>query len=173
MSLPNLLSPQVTSSLPPHIKLRFLHSQDYKKGFLQTLSQLSDVGSIDTLAFHRLFNQISGEHSEEASSKDESSIVGGQDESVTQTPSSSSLSNTFILVLEDVERAKIIASGTLLVERKFLHQGGLAGHIEDVVCDEGYRGLSLGKKLIAALVHLARVKGCYKVILDCNVSIGY
>ena len=134
------ICPNVTASLPPNLKLRFLDPQhDYSKRFLETLSQLSMVGSLSKQDFDDTWNQITAQ-------------------------------KTFILVLEDTEKGKIVASGSLLLEQKFLHQGGLAGHIEDVVCDEGYRGHSLGKKLIAALVYLAKQKGCYKVILDCNVG---
>ncbi len=52
--------------------------------------------------------------------------------------------------------------GTLLLERKFIRGAGLAGHVEDVVVDEGSRGRGLGKLLLDALVALAREKGCYK-----------
>ena len=39
---------------------------------------------------------------------------------------------------------KIIGSATLLLEPKFIHQGGTIGHIEDVVVDKNYQ-LSSGK----------------------------
>lgn len=137
------ICPVVTASLPSHLKLRYLDDQDHSKGFLETLSQLSVVGPLSRQVFEETWLQITA-----------------------QKPQT-----TFIVVLEDVEKGKIVASGSLLLEKKFLHKGGVAGHIEDVVCDEGYRGHSLGKKLIAALVYLAKQKGCYKVILDCNVRI--
>jgi glucosamine-phosphate N-acetyltransferase len=36
---------------------------------------------------------------------------------------------------------QIVGTGTLFVERKLLHNGGLAGHIEDVVVDSTIRGI--------------------------------
>ena len=33
---------------------------------------------------------------------------------------------------------KIVGSTTLLIEQKFIHNGGLVGHIEDVVVREGF-----------------------------------
>jgi glucosamine-phosphate N-acetyltransferase len=55
-----------------------------------------------------------------------------------------------------------VGCGTLLLERKFIRGAGVAGHVEDVVVDEGSRGRGLGKLLLDALVALARELGCYK-----------
>jgi glucosamine-phosphate N-acetyltransferase len=63
---------------------------------------------------------------------------------------------------------KIIASGTLLIETKILHNFGKVGHIEDIVVDENVRGMNIGKKIVEYLIDLAYKKGCYKVILNCN-----
>jgi glucosamine-phosphate N-acetyltransferase len=76
--------------------------------------------------------------------------------------------NQNIIVIEDVERNIVIGSATLLVEEKFIHNMGLVGHIEDVVLDSKYRGLNLGKLIIDHLVALAKNRGCYKVILNCE-----
>jgi glucosamine-phosphate N-acetyltransferase len=66
--------------------------------------------------------------------------------------------------------SKVVAAGTLLVEAKFVHEAGLAGHIEDVVVDASVRGKGLGKKIISKLVDVARAAGCYKVVLDCSAA---
>jgi glucosamine-phosphate N-acetyltransferase len=63
---------------------------------------------------------------------------------------------------------QIVATGTLLVERKFIRGCGLAGHIEDIVVDGEQRGRNLGKILLDRLKSLAQEIGCYKVILDCE-----
>ena len=55
-------------------------------------------------------------------------------------------------------------------QAKFIHRAGLAGHIEDVVVDASVRGKGLGKLIIAKLVKVAQVAGCYKVVLDCAAS---
>jgi glucosamine-phosphate N-acetyltransferase len=49
----------------------------------------------------------------------------------------------YITVIED-ENKEIIASATLLVEHKFLHECGNIGHIEDVVVHDSQRGKRLG-----------------------------
>ena len=62
----------------------------------------------------------------------------------------------------------LVGTGSLLIERKFIHECGLVGHIEDVVVNTQYRGQGLGRILIEFLTNLAREAGCYKVILDAS-----
>lgn len=63
---------------------------------------------------------------------------------------------------------KIVGSTTLLIEQKFIHNGGLVGHIEDVVIDKNFQGQKIGEKIIKYLLEFARNRGCYKTILDCT-----
>ena len=63
---------------------------------------------------------------------------------------------------------KIVGSTTLLIEQKFIHDGGLVGHIEDVVVRKDYEGRGIGIKLVTSLLERAKEKNCYKTILDCN-----
>ena len=76
--------------------------------------------------------------------------------------------NNEIYVIEDNNR--IIASGTILIENKFIHNCGKAAHIEDIVVDKKCRGKGLGKIMINHLTNIAKERGCYKVILDCDES---
>jgi len=66
------------------------------------------------------------------------------------------------------ENGEIIGTGTLLLEKKFIHAGGLVGHIEDVAVRAGHQGKGVGKKLVQSLLFEAECFGCYKVILDCG-----
>ena len=75
-----------------------------------------------------------------------------------------------IIVIEDITTATIIASATLFVEYKFIHNMGKVGHIEDVVVDKEYRGHGFGILMIDNLINLAKERKCYKVILDCSES---
>lgn len=70
---------------------------------------------------------------------------------------------------------KIVGSTTLLIETKFIHNGGLVGHIEDVVVDGKYHGKKIGQKIMKYLLNIAEKRGCYKTILDCtdDVKIFY
>jgi len=62
---------------------------------------------------------------------------------------------------------KIVGAATLLLESKFIHNGGIVGHIEDVVVDKNYQGQRIGEKITRYLLELAKTKRCYKTILDC------
>ena len=70
----------------------------------------------------------------------------------------------FVAVIGD----KIVGSTTLLIEQKFIHQGGKVGHIEDVVVSKENQGKGIGEKLINAVLDFAKQNQCYKTILDCN-----
>ena len=74
--------------------------------------------------------------------------------------------NYVIHVATDGE--KIVGSTTLLIEQKFIHDGGLVGHIEDVVVRKDYEGKGIGIKLVTSLLERAKEKNCYKTILDCK-----
>jgi len=67
-----------------------------------------------------------------------------------------------------VDGNKIVGSTTLLVEQKFIHDGGLVGHIEDVVVRKEYEGRGIGIKLVMSMLERAKEKNCYKTILDCK-----
>ena len=74
--------------------------------------------------------------------------------------------NHIIHVAVDAE--KIVGSTTLLIEQKFIHDGGLVGHIEDVVVRKDYEGKGIGIKLVTSMLECAKEKNCYKTILDCK-----
>lgn len=63
---------------------------------------------------------------------------------------------------------RIVGTGSVMIEPKFIRGGKPAAHIEDIVVDKGARGLKLGKQLIEKLTEYSEQRGCYKVILDCN-----
>ena len=63
---------------------------------------------------------------------------------------------------------KIIGATTLLIEPKFIHKGGLVGHIEDVAVDQNFQGQKIGEKIMKYLLEFAKNRGCYKTILDCT-----
>ncbi len=71
-----------------------------------------------------------------------------------------------IIVVALIE-GKVVGAATLLLETKFIHNGGIVGHIEDVVVDKNYQGQKIGEKIIKYLLEFAKTKGCYKTILDC------
>ena len=70
-----------------------------------------------------------------------------------------------------IDDKKIIGSTTLFIEQKFIHDGGLVGHIEDVVVRKDYEGRGIGMKLVISLLDVAKQRKCYKTILNCEDSL--
>lgn len=64
-----------------------------------------------------------------------------------------------------VEDERIVGTATMWIEEKM---GGIAGHIEDVVVDQQYRGRGIGLDLVNECVEAARELGAYKCVLDCD-----
>lgn len=113
---------------------------DLRKGYLSTLKNLSEVGNIEDNIERAegIFNRVNA----------------------------NPLHKIFVAV--DKLTAEVIGSTTLLIEQKFIHNGGKAGHIEDVVTRKGFEGLGIGSALIDHALRVAKTVGCYKVVLDCS-----
>lgn len=75
--------------------------------------------------------------------------------------------NSDIFVMKDAKGA-IVGTGSIFIEKKFIHNLSSVGHIEDIVVDEKHRGKGFGKKIIDYLVEYGKNQGCYKIILDCS-----
>ena len=71
-------------------------------------------------------------------------------------------SNHFIYVA--ILDARIVGSTTMIIEPKFIHDGGNVAHIEDVVVSKEYQG----KGIMQSLLDLAKDNNCYKTILNCS-----
>eukprot|EP00871_Galdieria_phlegrea_P004804 jgi/Galph1/5324/GphlegSOOS_G3901.1 len=120
------------------ITWRKLEENDFDKGYLELLKELTYVGNIGRESFCRCFRQLDSDP------------------------------NIFILVAES--NTKLIASGTLLVEPKFVHNCKSVGHIEDIVVSRTHRRSGIGKRLIESLVLEAKKRNCYKIILNCSTE---
>lgn len=77
----------------------------------------------------------------------------------------------FTIAICDDTQDKIVAAGTIFIERKFVHHNGLVGHIEDIAVDSNQQGKKLGLRIIQALKYIGAKAGCYKVILDCSAKV--
>ena len=75
-----------------------------------------------------------------------------------------------VIMVADLD-GQIVGSITLLIEPKFIHQGGLVGHIEDVVVRSELQGKGIGEQLVNATLEYAKNHGCYKTILDCDDNV--
>lgn len=74
-------------------------------------------------------------------------------------------SHIYVVQKQDGE---IIGTATLLIEQKFIRQGGKVAHVEDVATRTGYEGKGIGKAIMTKLNEEAKKYGCYKIILDCS-----
>ncbi|KAL0095709.1 acyl-CoA N-acyltransferase [Phycomyces blakesleeanus] len=137
----NLISPEVQAALPPNHTIRALRSGDYERGFLQVLEVLTEVGNHTKEEWLERFDYIKRHNHE-----------------------------YFTIVITDDVKDRVVAAGTVFVERKFVHKNGLVGHIEDIAVDASQQGKKLGLRIIHALMHIGAKRGCYKVILDCSAK---
>ncbi|KAK3367149.1 acyl-CoA N-acyltransferase [Lasiosphaeria ovina] len=137
----DLLSPEVQAALPEGYQLRALRRSDFDTGFLDCLRVLTTVGDITQQQFEDRYSWITRQD-------------GGY----------------FILVVEDTNPSppRVVGTGALIVERKFIHNLGSVGHIEDIAVAKDQQGKKLGLRIIKALDFIAGKTGCYKTILDCS-----
>jgi dTDP-glucose pyrophosphorylase len=119
--------------------MRPLAEDDFSKGYLDLLCELSDTIKNKTAEFFAVI------YTDVSTNK-----------------------KHHIYVIEDIAQQKIVANVTLLVEPKFIHDGMNVGHIEDVVVSKSYRAQKLGKTLVEYVNTLMMELKCYKVILDCS-----
>jgi glucosamine-phosphate N-acetyltransferase len=119
--------------------VRELRNSDFENGFFETLSNLSQIGSIDRNM-----------------------------ERAARVLRAIRENNTSRIYVAEKDDGEIIGSITLLLEQKFIHDGGKVGHIEDVVTRKEYGGQGIGSALVQKCIDVARKQNCYKVILDCS-----
>lgn len=65
---------------------------------------------------------------------------------------------------------KLIATGTLIIEQKFIYNCTKMGHIEDVCVKKEFRCQGFGKIIIRKLIDIATEHKCYKITLTCSES---
>jgi len=78
--------------------------------------------------------------------------------------------NIFVVVDED-NRSTVVGTITVLLEKKFIHRGGVVGHIEDVAVHHDYQKEGVGSKLVNHAIEFCKSNGCYKIILDCRETL--
>jgi len=75
--------------------------------------------------------------------------------------------NSTIYVIRNISTNIVVATGSIFIEKKFIHHNGSVGHIEDMVVNNEHQGKGFGKAIIKELTKYATECGCYKVILNC------
>lgn len=128
-----LISPEVSAALPENYKIRPLQASDYSLGFLDVLRVLTSVGDVTEARWRERYEWMR---------RNEGTY--------------------YVLVVLDAE-SKIVGTGALVAERKFIHNLGMVGHIEDIAVTKDQQGKKLGLRIIQALDYVAEKVGCYKV----------
>ena len=77
----------------------------------------------------------------------------------------------YIIAVAEEANRRIVGTATLLIEQKFIHNGGIVGHIEDVAVDDSFQKGGIGTSIVKYLLERAKSRGCYKTILDCDDSL--
>ena len=72
------------------------------------------------------------------------------------------------LVAVATSEGTVVGTATVLFERKIIHGGGMAGHIEDVAVRREFQARGVGSRLVGYLLDAAESRGCYKTVLDCE-----
>ncbi|KAI0646309.1 acyl-CoA N-acyltransferase [Trametes meyenii] len=136
-----LIPTEVSKQLPAELHLRPLALTDYHRGHLSVLSVLTVVTDPGEDAWRVQF------------------------EALRAAPRT-----YYPIVIVDRPTDRIVAVGTVFVERKFLRGLGCVGHIEDIAVDKSQQGKKLGLRIIHALTAISENSGCYKTILNCSDS---
>jgi glucosamine-phosphate N-acetyltransferase len=128
----------LTWKAPPSTILRPLSETDYNQDYTGLLGRLTVASHLTREQFTTVYRRIQ-----------------------------SNSANHIIIVMEDLATGILLASGTLLIEAKFIHGGSSVGHIEDIVVRKETARKGYGASVVTALLEIAHQRGCYKVILDC------
>jgi glucosamine-phosphate N-acetyltransferase len=86
-----------------------------------------------------------------------------------------SMASTYFVVVivkhgRTEEEDRVVATGTVFFEHKFLHGLGVVGHVEDIAVARDQKGKRMGLRVLEALLFAARERGCYKVSLAQSVA---
>lgn len=139
---PALISPEIQSVLPEGYSARPLRRSDYQLGYLNVLRVLTTVGDISESMWNERYDYLMKRNDE-----------------------------YYLIVICDGS-GRIVGTGSLIVERKFIHQLGLVGHIEDIAVSQDQQGKKLGLRIIQTLDYVAAKVGCYKVSTSYLTCLG-
>ncbi|GAA5858730.1 hypothetical protein JCM8547_004959 [Rhodosporidiobolus lusitaniae] len=136
------LIPESVRAVPAGLTLRPLASADYSHGHLALLSHLTSAPDVGAQAWSERFNGMLAVNKVE----------------LTYLP---------FVIVEDVSD-QLVGLATVFLEREFLRNAGLVGHLEDAVVAQRLQGKKLGLKLLEVLQALSESFGTSKSILDCD-----
>merc|ERR1711981_240452 len=135
-SLPSVV--EVTAK-NDNLLVRPLQADDFDRGFIDLLKQLTSVGEVTENDFRERFQEMK-----------------------------TCKGTYYNTVIVDTNNDRVIGAASLIVERKFIHHCAKRGIIEEVIVSDLYRGKSLGRLIVKILIELGKSLGCYKITLNCT-----
>ncbi|KIM27868.1 hypothetical protein M408DRAFT_70591 [Serendipita vermifera MAFF 305830] len=143
---PELIPNAVKEALPSDLYVRPLARDDYNRGHLEVLKVLSVVTDPGLESYQAHFDSMLPSSS--------------ADPTKAQT--------YYVISIVSKQTDKVVATGTVFIERKFLRGLGSVGHIEDIAVSKDMQGKKLGLRVIHTLIAISEKVGCYKTILNCS-----
>lgn len=122
------------------ISLRELEETDFNNGFLSLFEQSKKPLEISSEDFKKILNSMK-----------------------------SSPNLHLVIVGVDKKSKTIVGAGTLIIEKKFIRDLGIIGHIEDVSVDTNWVEKNVGKAIVECLTRIAfEAEKVYKCIVGCS-----
>ncbi|MCJ1436614.1 Glucosamine-phosphate N-acetyltransferase-like protein [Xylographa pallens] len=167
---PHLISPTVLDALPAGYTMRPLRKSDYAAGMLDVLRVLTSVGEVSRERWEERFEYMRSCGEMAGRLKGGGGGGGGAEggEGQEADKQGEEQYGTYFVLVVCEEGGRVVGTGGVVVERKFIHNLGMVGHIEDIAVATDQQGKRLGLRIIQALDWLAERVGCYKTILDCS-----
>ncbi|KAI5197143.1 hypothetical protein E4T39_07439 [Aureobasidium subglaciale] len=134
----SLIPDAISASTPAGYTVRPLQRSDYARGFLTCLSDLTWIGEVSQESFEGRYDWLA-------------TVGRGWNHCI---------------VIDD--GSKIIATATMIVDRKFIQNLTTVAHVEDVSVSASHQRKGLGLLLLKALEGIAKDIGVKKLILDCG-----
>ncbi|CEJ82939.1 hypothetical protein VHEMI02978 [[Torrubiella] hemipterigena] len=128
----------VSSAFPEGFTVRPMEKGDFAKGFLKCLEDLTFMGNVTEDEFNERWDEI---------------YNGGK--------------GPYYYVVLEFE-GRIVGTGIVVAEKKFIHNRAVVGHIEEVCIAKQHQGKGLGLLMMRALNSVAESAGCTKTILNCS-----
>ncbi|KAL7939371.1 glucosamine 6-phosphate N-acetyltransferase [Trichoderma chlorosporum] len=134
----SLLSSDAVAALPEGFAIRPLEKGDFAKGFLECLRDLTWMANVTEQEFNERYDDMD---------------TGGK-------------GPYYYLVIE--HEGRIVGTGAVIVEKKFIQNRTTVGHIEEICISKDLQGKRLGFYMLGALNSVAKNVGCRKTILNCS-----
>jgi len=139
---PSLIPNEIRITIHSDLHIRPLAIDDHKRGHLDVLKVLSKVSDPGFEAYKAHFKAMRAPNPEAQA--------------------------YFVLALVDKATDRMVGTGSIFIEKKFLRGLGSVGHIEDMAVIKEMQGKKLGLRLVQTLTSISEKMGCYKTILNCS-----